>query len=194
MREGSSFSSNVGSSIDALPPIRESASSLLQLINDILDLSKIEAGMVELHPEPTAMREITDFLRTIFAEQAARKGLKVDFVLGAGLPHALMLDRSRLRQILVNLVGNAVKYTERGSVAVSLGWRVNPSSRGQGTLLVEVRDTGIGIPAERRAEIFEPFVQVDPTPGSETQGTGLGLSIVKRLIQRMGGAISLEST
>jgi signal transduction histidine kinase len=174
--------------------IRESASSLLQLINDILDLSKIEAGMIELHPEPTAMREVADFLQTIFALQAKEKGIAVEFVLEPGLPHALVLDHSRMRQVLVNVIGNAVKYTERGSVRTTFAWVFESGDRARGTLLVEVRDTGIGIPPERMQDVFEPFVQVDPTRAPETQGTGLGLSIVKRLVKRMDGTVSLEST
>jgi signal transduction histidine kinase/ActR/RegA family two-component response regulator len=173
--------------------IRDSASSLLQLINDILDLSKIEAGMIELRPEPMAMREVADFLRTIFAQQAAIKSLKAEVVLGTGLPPALMLDRSRLRQVLVNLMSNALKYTERGGVETRLGWIADPADRSRGTLLVEVSDTGIGIPAERQKDIFEPFVPIAPGPAAESQGTGLGLSIVKRLVQRMGGTLNLES-
>jgi signal transduction histidine kinase/CheY-like chemotaxis protein len=173
--------------------IRESACSLLQLINDVLDLSKIEAGMIELHPEPTALREITDFLQTVFAQQAATKGLKMEFVVESGLPQALLLDRTRLRQILVNLLGNAVKYTDRGRIEVRLGWELDMAKRDRGTLLIEVRDTGVGIPSERLSEIFEPFVQVSSSRDKERQGTGLGLSIVKRLIQRMGGTIALES-
>jgi signal transduction histidine kinase/CheY-like chemotaxis protein len=173
--------------------IRESARSLLQLINDILDLSKIEAGMVELHLEPTALREVTDFLRTVFAQQAAAKGLRMEFLLGAELPHALLLDRSRMRQILVNLLGNAIKYTDCGEVRVRLGWELDGAKRDRGTLSIEISDTGVGIPAERSAEIFEPFMQVDASRDTEKQGTGLGLSIVKRLVHRMGGAIALES-
>jgi signal transduction histidine kinase/ActR/RegA family two-component response regulator len=174
--------------------IRESTASLLQLINDILDLSKIEAGMIELHLEPTAMAEVADFLRTIFAQQAAIKGLTLDFILEPGLPQALVLDLSRMRQVLVNLIGNAIKYTERGGVDIQFGWKVDPEDRTHGTLTIEVSDTGIGIPAERREEIFEPFVQIDPTPAQEAQGSGLGLSIVKRLVKRMGGTVSFEST
>jgi signal transduction histidine kinase/DNA-binding response OmpR family regulator len=173
--------------------IHESALSLLQLINDILDLSKVEAGMVVLNPEPTGLRELAELLRTVFVQQATAKGLKVDFVLAAGLPHALLIDKSRLRQILVNLVGNAVKYTDRGGVTVHLGWELDPAKRDRGTLTVAVSDTGIGVPAERQKEIFEPFVQVDATREAEKQGTGLGLSIVSRLIQRMGGTITLRS-
>ena len=173
--------------------IRGSACSLLQLINDVLDLSKIEAGMIELRPEPTALREITDFLQTVFVQQAAAKNLKMEFVVEAGLPQSLLLDRTRLRQILVNLLGNAVKYTDLGRIGVRLGWELDAAKRDRGTLLIEVRDTGVGIPPERLSEIFEPFVQVNSSRDKERQGTGLGLSIVKRLIQRMGGTIALES-
>jgi signal transduction histidine kinase/CheY-like chemotaxis protein len=174
--------------------IRESTASLLQLINDILDLSKIEAGMIELHLEPTAMAEVADFLRTIFAQQAAIKGLTLDILLEPGLPQALVLDLSRLRQVMVNLIGNAIKYTEHGGVEVQFAWTVDPGDRTHGTLAIAVSDTGIGIPAGRREEIFEPFVQIDPTPAHEAQGSGLGLSIVKRLVTRMGGTVSFDST
>jgi signal transduction histidine kinase/CheY-like chemotaxis protein len=174
--------------------IHESALALLQLINDILDLSKIEAGKMVLNPEPTALPEIAELLQTMFAQQAAAKGVKMEFTFEPGIPHALMIDRSRLRQILVNLLGNALKYTERGRIGVCIGWELDAEKRDRGTLRVEVSDTGIGIPPDRLNEIFQPFVQVDATRAPEKQGTGLGLSIVKRLIQRMGGAIALEST
>ncbi|HEY1765075.1 MAG TPA: ATP-binding protein [Opitutaceae bacterium] len=174
--------------------IRDSTSSLLQLINDILDLSKIEAGMIELRPEPTAMREVADFLRTVFTQQAAIKGLKLEIGLEPGLPQALMLDRSRLRQILVNLIGNAIKFTEQGTVEVQLSWKFDTAERSLGTFLIEVDDTGAGIPADRQNDIFEPFVQIDSTRSGEARGTGLGLSIVKRLAAKMGGTVSFEST
>ncbi|HWA86463.1 MAG TPA: ATP-binding protein, partial [Opitutus sp.] len=173
--------------------IRESANSLLQLINDILDLSKIDAGVVELRPEPTDLREVADFMQTVFAQQAARRGLQLHAELEPSLPHAIMLDRSRLRQILVNLIGNALKFTERGRVDLGIRWRQEPGERGCGELLVEVADTGIGIPPEKQREIFHPFVQVNPRRASEQQGSGLGLSIVHRLTERMGGTVSLES-
>ncbi len=173
--------------------IRESALSLLQLINDILDLSKIEAGMIELHPEPTDLREVADFLRTVFSQHAARKELHFETVLPATLPPAVMIDRSRLRQVFVNLIGNALKFTEKGSVTLRLNWEADRALRTHGTLYAEVTDTGIGIPAEMHRQIFEPFVQVDSRRASEQQGTGLGLSIVKRLVERMGGRIRVQS-
>ncbi|ACB74246.1 multi-sensor hybrid histidine kinase [Opitutus terrae PB90-1] len=173
--------------------IRESATSLLQLINDILDLSKIDAGVVELHPEPTDLRELSDFMHTVFAQQAARKTLVLECEIDPALPHALMLDRSRLRQIVVNLIGNAIKFTEHGTVKLGIRWAHHPANRGSGTLEIEVADTGVGIPPEKQREIFQPFVQVDPQRAGEKQGSGLGLSIVERITQRMGGTVTLQS-
>jgi signal transduction histidine kinase len=174
--------------------IHEAAQSLLQLINDILDLSKLEASMLELHLDPADVREMSSFLQTVFAQQAARKGLRLNFSVDPELPHALLVDRSRLRQVLVNLVGNAIKFTEKGSVTVRILWELNAEVRSSGTLIFEVSDTGIGIPPEKQAQIFEPFVQVDARRQVEQQGTGLGLSIVQRLTERMGGSVDVQST
>ena len=173
--------------------IRDSATSLLQLINDILDLSKIDAGVIELHLEPTDLREVSEFMQTVFAQQAAKKGLRLEYVLDPELPNAVMLDRSRLRQVLVNLIGNSIKFTERGTVTLAVRWRLDPGKRGRGALELDVRDTGVGIPLERQGDIFRPFVQVNPQRTGEQQGSGLGLSIVHRLTDRMGGTISVES-
>jgi len=173
--------------------IHDSATSLLQLIDDILDLSKIDAGVVELHPEPTDLREMGGFMQTIFAQQAARKALQLTLEHDDALPNALMMDRSRLRQVIVNLIGNAIKFTERGRVTLRVRWSTDPMDRASGTLTIEIEDTGIGIPPEKQAEIFQPFVQVNPQRAGEQQGSGLGLSIVQRLTQRMGGTIVVES-
>ena len=173
--------------------INDAAQSLLQLINDILDLSKIEASMLELHPEPADVREFGAFLLTVFSQQAAKKNLKLDCAVAPDMPHALMIDRSRLRQVLINLVGNAVKFTERGSVTIRTLWEWHPETRNLGTLIFEVQDTGVGIPKEKQEQIFEPFVQVDTSRPFEQQGTGLGLSIVQRLAERMNGVVEVES-
>jgi signal transduction histidine kinase/DNA-binding NarL/FixJ family response regulator len=173
--------------------IRESATSLLQLINDILDLSKIDAGVVDLHVEPTDLHEVSGFMHTVFGQQAARKGLQLQFELDPALPHALMLDRSRVRQVLVNLIGNALKFTERGTVGLNLRWIPEPNFRGRGSLEIVVSDTGVGIPEEHLRDIFLPFVQVNPQRSVERTGSGLGLSIVHRLAERMGGTITVES-
>ncbi|HEY4988742.1 MAG TPA: ATP-binding protein [Opitutaceae bacterium] len=173
--------------------IRESATSLLQLINDVLDLSKIEAGKIELHPEPAAPREITVFLQTVFAQQAVTKGLRLEFVLDPSLPQSVLLDRTRVRQVLVNLIGNAIKYTEKGRVQVRLSWELDAEKRDRGTLAIDVCDTGAGIPPDRQKAIFDPFSHASGPRASERPDAGLGLNIVKRLVQRMGGSVALKS-
>ena len=175
-----------------LQSIRSSAASLLQLINDILDMSKIEAGVMELRLEPTDPREVCDFLHTVFSEPAAKKGVKLECKIAEDLPHALLLDRIRLRQVLVNLVGNAVKFTDQGSISVRL-WCEKQKTSSRVTLLIEVQDTGVGIPADKLEAIFKPFVQAGAHREKEKQGTGLGLSIVKRLTEMMGGTVTAVS-
>ncbi len=172
--------------------IRQSGKSLLQLINDVLDLSKLEAGKLEPYLEPTDLREVLGFVQTMFAHQAMVKALELKLE-AAALPQALLLDRLRLRQVLVNLVGNAVKFTEQGHVRVQADWVQQSGDRSRGCLSIEVADSGIGISPEKQREIFEPFVQSDPRSGGENQGTGLGLTIVRRLTELMGGTVSLES-
>ena len=173
--------------------IRDSGASLLQLINDILDLSKIEAGKLELHPSPTDMRDSCEFLRTVFAQQALKKSLQLQFEISPDLPRALLLDRLRLRQVLVNLLGNAIKFTDRGHVKTRVSWQAH-NDGGSGTLSIDVEDTGIGIPQEKIEEIFEPFVQADTRRDVDNQGTGIGLTIVKRLIEMMTGTLDVAST
>ena len=175
-----------------LHSIRSSAGSLLQLINDILDMSKIEAGVMELKLEPTDPREICDFLHTVFSEPAAKKGVKLICNVAEDLPRALLLDRIRLRQVLVNLVGNAVKFTDQGNIYVRVQWEKRESSS-HITLTMEVQDTGVGIPADKLEAIFKPFVQAGAHREKERQGTGLGLSIVKRLAEMMGGTVTAAS-
>jgi CheY-like chemotaxis protein len=172
--------------------IRDSGASLLQLINDILDLSKLEAGKLELHPDPTDMRDSCEFLRTVFGQQAVVKSLQLQFELAPELPRALLLDRLRLRQVLVNLLGNAIKFTERGCVKTRVSWQGRENG-GAGTLLIDVADTGIGIPADKLEEVFQPFVQADSDRATEKEGTGIGLTIVKRLTELMGGSLTVES-
>jgi signal transduction histidine kinase/CheY-like chemotaxis protein len=175
-----------------LQSIRSSAGSLLQIINDILDISKIESGMMDLRPEPTNPHEICDFIKTIFSEPATKKGIQLGCHVAADLPHALLIDRLRLRQILVNLVGNAVKFTDRGRVDLRVLWEKQKTSS-HILLVLEVQDTGVGIPHDRLEAIFKPFVQAGAHIDKERLGTGLGLSIVKRLTEAMGGTITVAS-
>ena len=172
--------------------IRDSGAALLHLINDILDLSKLEAGKLELHPDPTDMRDSCGFLRTVFGQQAVTKSLQLQFEISPALPRALMLDRLRLRQVLVNLLSNAIKFTERGHIKTRVAWEPQADGR-SGTLLIDVEDTGIGIPAEELEEVFKPFVQAEGRQMSEKEGTGIGLTIVKRLTELMGGSLTLDS-
>jgi signal transduction histidine kinase/DNA-binding response OmpR family regulator len=173
--------------------IRDSGAALLHLINEILDLSKLEAGKLELHPDPTDMRDSCQFLRTVFGQQAVTKSLQLQFELSPNLPRALLLDRLRLRQVLVNLLSNAIKFTERGYVKTRVSWESQEDAR-NGTLLIDVQDTGIGIPAEDLEEVFKPFVQAGARQTAEKEGTGIGLTIVKRLTELMGGNLTVQST
>ncbi len=173
--------------------IRDSGAALLRLINDILDLSKLEAGKLELHPDPTDMRDSCEFLRTVFGQQAVVKSLLLQFEISPDLPRALLLDRLRLRQVLVNLLSNAIKFTERGHVKTHVSWESEKDGR-SGTLLIEVEDSGIGIPAAELEEVFKPFVQVEARQTAEREGTGIGLTIVKRLTELMGGSLTVESS
>ena len=173
--------------------IRDSGSALLHLINDILDLSKLEAGKLELHPDPTDMRDSCEFLRTVFGQQAVVKSLQLQFELAPDLPRALLLDRLRLRQVLVNLLSNAIKFTEHGCIKTRVAWQTQEQV-GTGTLLIDVEDTGIGIPVDKLEEVFTPFVQADSRRTAEKEGTGIGLTIVKRLTELMGGTLAVDST
>ncbi len=172
--------------------IRDSGAALLHLINDILDLSKLEAGKLELHPDPTDMRDSCEFLRTVFGQQAVMKDLQLQFEISPDLPRALLLDRLRLRQVLVNLLSNAIKFTHRGHVKTRVSWESQEGDR-SGTLLIDVEDTGIGIPADQLDEVFKPFVQADSLRTVEKEGTGIGLTIVKRLVEVMGGTLVVKS-
>ncbi|MGA2733501.1 MAG: response regulator [Syntrophobacteraceae bacterium] len=172
--------------------VLRSGESLLGVLNDILDYSKIEAGKLELESIDFDLRESVEEVMQLFAESAHQKGLELLCQLDEDVPTALQGDPGRLRQILVNLLGNAVKFTERGEVLV----RVSALQREQdyGRLCFEVHDTGIGIDPEIREHIFEAFSQADGTTTRRYGGTGLGLAICKQLCEMMGGEISVEST
>lgn len=165
--------------------------SLLQLINDILDLSKVEAGMLELNPEPTDLRATAQFIRQLFSQLAVQRGLEFRVDVDEEVPPSLLFDHLRLRQVLINVVGNAMKFTERGRVTLrirGIGKVDDPSSV---TVIVEVEDSGRGIPRDQIESIFRPFVQIDES--ARIPGTGLGLAIVQRLVRLMKGEISVES-
>jgi signal transduction histidine kinase len=171
---------------EAIKSIRVSGTTLLQLVNDVLDLAKMDAGELALQPEPVRLSQLTDEVFSSFRMAAAEKGLELVNQTG-GVPMVL-LDGHRFRQILFNLVGNAVKFTERGSVTVAA------SCVGTG-IEVSVSDTGCGIAPDLLTRIFDPFVQaLDPSHSADRAGgTGLGLSICRRLVEAMGGELDVES-
>ncbi|MBI4462556.1 MAG: response regulator [Acidobacteria bacterium] len=166
----------------------DSAQHLLGIVNDILDIAKIEAGKLKLAPGRVELRPLFDQVLAVVAVQAESKQLKlVDESAGRALP-LVYADENRLRQVLINLLGNAVKFTDEGWVTLRAH-----SDRVPGHILVEVQDTGIGIPLERQAELFEKFKQVDTSFTRRHGGSGLGLAISRRLVEMMGGRIELES-
>ncbi|GAB5440695.1 MAG: hypothetical protein Fues2KO_10440 [Fuerstiella sp.] len=183
---------------DYLSTVAESAGSLLQVINDILDFSKIEVGKLELESTDFEIRELVgDMLRSL-ALKAHRHGLELTYRVDPAVPEMLVGDPGRLRQVLMNLVGNAVKFTEKGQVIIEVqsGRSPDPVSgpaMAMSYLHFSVRDTGIGIAADKLDTIFEEFEQADTSSSRKYGGTGLGLAITSRLVQRMGGRIWVES-
>ncbi len=173
--------------------IVRSGQALLQLINDILDLSKIEAGMIEIVMTPVNVREIADFTRQLFTHQCLEKGISLRVKVDEDVPTSLMLDIARLRQIVINLIGNAIKFTQGGQVTVHFHGEKSAEKQTNYRLVLDVQDTGTGIQKSQIEEIFDPFVQAKMSINVETKGTGLGLAIVKRLTSLMGGTISVTS-
>jgi signal transduction histidine kinase/ActR/RegA family two-component response regulator len=176
---------------DYLNTARFSAESLLRILNDILDFSKMEAGKLEIVREPFALEPVLQDLVSLFGFAAEKKNLKLSCDVQAGIPAWIAGDPGRLRQVLVNLVGNAIKFSERGEVRLSVSLEAGP---GDGIWChFAVSDDGIGVPAEKQAMIFAPFEQADASTTRKFGGTGLGLSISSRLVELMGGRIWVES-
>ncbi|MEI6558116.1 MAG: PAS domain S-box protein [Rhodospirillaceae bacterium] len=180
-----------GEQDDRLEKVDDAARHLLSIVNDILDLSKIEAGRLELEPVDFALSAVLDQVSALTAAQARAKGLRLE-IDGSGVPLWLHGDASRLAQAVLNYVGNAIKFTERGSVCL----RARLLEETAGGLLVrfEVEDTGIGIPADTLPTLFESFTQADVSTTRKYGGTGLGLAITRRLARMMGGEVGAEST
>ena len=171
--------------------IRLSGDSLLAVINDILDFSKIESGNMDLEAQPFDLSRCIEDVFAIVGTPAQNKGLDLLYLVDEDVPPWLIGDATRLRQVLLNLVGNAIKFTERGEVFVHVVLRDSVADRT--TLEFAVKDTGIGIDTESQHELFQSFFQVDASTARRYGGTGLGLAICRRLVAMMGGAISLES-
>ncbi|MFE2147086.1 HAMP domain-containing protein [Streptomyces sp. NPDC059456] len=179
--------------------IHSAGSDLLQLINDILDLSKVEAGKMDINPEAVALPQLLEYVDATFRPMTTQKSLEFTVTTAPDAPHALHTDDSRLRQVLRNLLSNAVKFTERGGVEL----RIEPATApevpaglpGRGPVVAfRVRDTGIGIPEQQLASVFGAFQQADGTTSRKYGGTGLGLSISREIAQLLGGAVTAEST
>jgi signal transduction histidine kinase len=172
--------------------VRDSADSLLEVINEILDFSKIESGKLSLVDEDFHLERVLDGTLRPLAVRAQQKGLEMAYRVAPGVPLGLRGDAGRLRQVLTNLVGNAVKFTRAGEIVVRV--EADPADGDVVALHLLVSDTGIGIPPERQSEIFEPFTQVDGSNTRQYGGTGLGLTIAKKLVGMMGGRVWVEST
>ncbi len=169
--------------------IQQSGVALLSLIEDILDFSKIESGTVTLEEDEIEPRQIVEGVVELLATRAHTKGIELVAVIAPDAPELVRIDGIRLRQVLTNLVGNAVKFTEKGGVRVDMRL---VEERERRFLRFEVRDTGVGVPAEKRAEIFDEFVQADSSHARRFGGSGLGLAISKRLVAAMGGEIGID--
>src|SRR5437764_5434708 len=176
-----------------LKTVKTAADNLLGMINDLLDFAKIEAGKLELDPADFGLRAaLGDTLRAL-AVRASKKGLELVGHLQSDVPDALVGDAGRLRQVLLNLAGNALKFTEEGEVVVRVETTGAPSSGGEVALRFAVSDTGIGIPPDKQETIFRAFEQQDTSTTRKYGGTGLGLTIAARLVALMGGTIAVDS-
>jgi two-component system sensor histidine kinase/response regulator len=170
--------------------LHASANGLMTVLNDILDFSKIEAGKLQLHPAACKVRDVLEEVSELFAARAHLKRIEITCHVDRGLPHFIQVDRERLKQVLANLTGNAIKFTERGEVKLCA---VPENRSGRACLRFEVTDTGIGISTEAQSLLFAAFSQVDGSLTRKYGGTGLGLAICKQLVTLMGGEISVHS-
>ena len=177
---------------DHTQKIDSAARTLLAILDDLLDYSKLEAGRIAIEHRPFVLRNMLTEIAVIFSPSAREKGLAFDLTTAANVPTMLLGDAVRLRQVLLNLVGNAIKFTERGRVDVEVSG--GPDANGEVELLLAVRDTGIGIDSGQLKRIFEPFYQAETSSKRRFGGTGLGLPISQWLINLMGGTLEIDST
>ena len=175
-----------------LEMVKASSANLLNLLNDILDLSRIESGNLDLNSQPFNLLEAVESAIATVSPSAGQKNLELGFYLEAEIPWMVVGDQGRLGQVLINLLGNAIKFTAHGEVILEI--TLDHKTEGMVTVLFQVRDTGIGIPADKQRMIFSPFTQVDGSMTREYGGSGLGLSICSQLVGLMGGRIWVEST
>ncbi len=176
-----------------LDTIKTGGETLLTLINDILDLSKIEAGKMDISPEQTNLRNIFQELMQMFQLSISQKGLEGIVEMPSDFPENVLLDEIRIRQVLFNVIGNAIKFTDRGSVTLAAHATPSPQETNCIDIMLTIEDSGIGIPESQQDLIFDAFRQQDGQKTRKYGGTGLGLAITKRLVEAMGGAITLTS-
>ncbi|MGH7193390.1 MAG: ATP-binding protein, partial [Candidatus Saccharimonadales bacterium] len=175
---------------EALDTIQRNGRHLIAIINDILDLSKIESGKLEIEKAWASPKQIVGEVVELMRVRADGKALPIDASIDGALPEAIETDPTRLRQVLINLLGNAIKFTEMGAVQLTTRWRAECEA---GELVFEIVDTGIGMSDEQISRLFQPFSQADASTTRRFGGTGLGLSISKRLTEMMGGSIEVGS-
>jgi len=178
---------------DFVHTIQVSGENLMTIINDILDYSKIEAGKIDLEAIPFVLRECIENAFDLFVQVAAKKNLELLYYVEPDVPESLIGDPTRLRQILVNLLGNAIKFTEKGEVSIHVHVLTRDENNDRCQLEFSVRDTGVGIPEESQKQLFQSFMQADVSSTRKYGGTGLGLAISRRLTELMGGQIWFES-
>jgi signal transduction histidine kinase len=176
---------------DFASTVRDSANALLTIINDILDFSRLDAGKMTIHWAPFNLRETILEVNNLLGPQASGKGLTIQLEYAGDAPVRLVGDAIRIRQVVINLIGNAIKFTERGGITVTV--RCLEKTQDSAALVLEVRDTGIGIAADKLELVFEKFTQADGSMTRRYGGTGLGLTIVKQLVEVMGGSVGVES-
>lgn len=173
--------------------IYKSGESLLQILNEVLDFSKVEAGMMTLELQMVNLREVVQNVCELFYPKVKEKGLLLSSNIAVDLPAVIMTDEARLRQILVNLVGNAVKFTDTGEISISAKLEASQQASGNITIKFVVKDTGIGIPLASQGLLFQSFSQLHPSINRKYGGTGLGLAISKKLVELLGGSIGVRS-
>ncbi len=178
---------------DSLTTIKRNGEHLLQIINDILDISKIEAGKMEVEIIPTSPTQLIADVYTLMAVRAQEKDVELSYEFASRLPHTIQTDPTRLRQILLNLVSNALKFTDKGGVRIKAAIEQGLPGQTDPRLAIYVQDSGIGMSDEQKAKLFQPFTQADTSMSRRFGGTGLGLTISQRLAQKLGGKISVES-
>ncbi|WII72383.1 response regulator [Bdellovibrio sp. 22V] len=177
--------------IECIHTVQRNASQLLKIIDEILDISKVESGHMQIEKVEVNVPTLLDDLKNLLQLQAADKGLELRFGLDTEIPRTIISDPTRLRQILLNLIGNAIKFTQKGSVVINVAWHAKESAEARDKMEFRIIDTGVGVSAEHAHRLFQPFMQEDSSTTRKFGGTGLGLALSRQLARAMGGDISL---